>query len=78
MATVIVKYWRGTTQYEGKAKTYKGAMRIASRNQNAYSPTFWTPEGEELIDIGGALVEERELDRHTNGPVTAYLAEVPA
>jgi hypothetical protein len=30
MAKVIVKYWRGTMEFEGTATTYRGAMRIVS------------------------------------------------
>ena len=54
-AKVIVKYWRGTTRHEGTAKTYKGAMRIASRNQNAYPPRFYDASGRELYDTGYGL-----------------------
>lgn len=72
---IIVKYWRGTIQLEDKAHTYAGARRIASRNQNAYSPTYWTPAGEKLIDYCGALVLESELERNArepNTPLTCY------
>lgn len=71
MATIIVKYWRGTTRLEGKATSYKGAMKIASRNQNAYPPTFWTTDGERLHDDGNCLVTESEIDRQGNEPSTA-------
>lgn len=33
--TITVNYWRGTTLLTGKARTYRGAMRLASKNQNA-------------------------------------------
>jgi hypothetical protein len=73
MATIIVRYWKGTTQLEAKARTYAGAMRIADRNQNAYPATFWTPAGERLIDDGGHLVEEEELERGiATGSYTVY------
>lgn len=74
MAKIIVRYWRGTMRLEGKAKTYRGAMRIASRNQNAWPPTFWTPEGIRLHDDGTCLVEETEIERQTRegGPLVAY------
>jgi hypothetical protein len=58
---ITVKYWRGTTQFEGVATTYAGAMRIAARNQNAYNPTFW--DGElKLIDDGNGLAYDDKLD----------------
>lgn len=75
MTTIIVKYWRGTSRCEGKARTYRGAMRIAGRNQNAYGPSFWTPAGEELHDDGNCLVSESELERSArepNTPIRAY------
>lgn len=52
---VTVKYWIGTTQHEGKATTYKGAMRLASKNRNAYSPSFYDSKGVELFDDGIGL-----------------------
>lgn len=70
MTTIIVKYWRGTTQLTGRASTYRGAMRIASRNQNAYGPTFWTTDGERLHDDGSCLVRVSELEK--GGNVHAY------
>lgn len=74
MARIIVKYWRGTTQLEAEAKSYSEAMRIASRNQNAFGPTYWTPQGEKLIDYHGVLVEESELERNANEPNTTIRA----
>lgn len=75
MATVRVNYWRGTMRLTGTARTYRGAMRIAGRNRNAYGPTFFTPAGEKLCDVGGALVTERELERQgrEGGAVVAYV-----
>jgi hypothetical protein len=52
---VTVRYWVGTRQYEGKATTYRGAMRIARRNRNAYDPKFYDHEGKELYDTGFCL-----------------------
>ena len=74
MATIKVNYWRGTTRYTGVARTYRGAMRIASRNQNVWPATFWTPSGEKLCDVGGALVAESELEQQARcgGPLNAY------
>ena len=43
---------------EGTATTYAGAMRIAGRNQNAYPPKFYDPEGRELHDLGNCLAYE--------------------
>ena len=54
-ATVTVKYWRGTTQHEGKAKTYRGAMRLASKNQNAFPATFFDADDNKLYDTGYGL-----------------------
>lgn len=59
---IQVIYWRGTTQCVGYARTYRGAMRIASRNQNKYSPTFWDGD-RRLLDNGYGLVYEDTLDR---------------
>lgn len=61
---IIVKYWRGTMQLEGRATSYAGAMRIASRNQNAYGPTFWTEDGEELHDDGNGLATDADIEAH--------------
>ena len=72
--TILVKYWCGTTRVEGRATTYRGAMRIATRNQNAYGPTFWTREGEQLHDDSNCLIAESELDRHSREPKTALRA----
>jgi len=76
MATtkIIVKYWRGTMRCEGKATSYRGAMRIAGRNQNAYGPTFWAESGEQLHDDGNCLVAESEIERHSREPQTAMRA----
>ena len=52
--TVTVRYWRGTTQLTGMATTYRGAMRLAAKNQNAYSPTFYHGD-RKLIDDGQGL-----------------------
>lgn len=53
--TVTVKYWRGTLQLTGKSTSYRGAMRIAIKNQNAYSPRFYDAQGRELHDDGNGL-----------------------
>lgn len=71
---IIVKYWRGTMQLQGTATSYRGAMRIASRNQNAYGPSFWTEDGEQLHDDGNCLVSESELERAAREPNTAIHA----
>lgn len=63
-AKIIVKYWRGTVRFEGKATTYRGAMRIASQNQNAYGPTFWTEGGEQLFDDGNGLATEKDIENN--------------
>lgn len=60
---ITVKYWVGTAQYEGTAKTYKGALRIASRNQNAYGPRFYDDAGAELHDTGFGLAYEEPDDQ---------------
>lgn len=60
--TITVRYWRGTQQCEAKARSYRGAMRIAARNQNAYGPTYWDPDGRQLHDLGCALVYYPEDD----------------
>ncbi len=52
---IIVRYWRGTTQYVGTATTYRGALRIASRNQNTYSPQYYDDKGTVLDDDGHGL-----------------------
>ena len=62
---IIVKYWRGTTQLEGQATTYGGAMRIASRNQNAFPPRFYDKDGQELYDtVYGLAYEEGDEQGH--------------
>ena len=58
---VIVTYWRGQNQYTETAKTYRGAMRIASLTQNAIGPTYRTADGRELFDDGRGLWFE-EID----------------
>lgn len=55
---ITVQYWRGTMRCEGTATTYKGAMRIASRNQNAYGPSFYDDKGVQLHDMGYGLAYE--------------------
>ena len=52
---IRVIYWRGTTECEGFATTYCGAMRIASRNQNAYQPRYFDDDGRQLYDDGNGL-----------------------
>ncbi len=67
-AKVIVRYWLGTLKAEGVAHSYRGAMRIADRNQNAFPPTFWDAmTGEQLHDDGHGLANpdrDRERVRH--------------
>jgi hypothetical protein len=58
---ITVKYWIGTTQYTGTAKTYLGAMKLASKNQNAYQPRFCDENGIELHDDGNGLAYEGRL-----------------
>lgn len=61
---IRVRYWRGTLQQEATATTYAGAMRIASRNANAYGPSYWDEAGEQLRDDGAGLAyEETNEDR---------------
>ena len=59
--TVTVRYWRGTTQLTGKAYTYRGAMRIAAKNQNLHGPTFYH-EDRELFDDGNGLAYADEAE----------------
>lgn len=58
-ATVLVKVWIGTTQYDFWVNNYENAMRAADRTQNAYSPVFFAVEngvvGEQLFDDGKCL-----------------------
>lgn len=55
--TVRVVVWRGTQQETHYASTYAGAMRIVDeRHQNAYSPSYYDRDGNQLADIGGGLV----------------------
>lgn len=62
---ITVKYWRGTRELTGTATTYRGAMRIARRNQNAYPPRFYDPAGKQLFDVGHGLAYEDQ--RWPNG-----------
>lgn len=57
-----MNYWRGTMRMTGTATTYAGAMRLASRNQNAYAPTFFHGT-RKLADDGNGLAYEDELER---------------
>lgn len=59
---ITVKYWRGTTQHEGKATDYAGAMELASKNQNAFPATFYH-EGRKLADDGNGLAYEDKLEQ---------------
>ena len=54
---VTVHYWIGTTQYEDTAETYEEAMEFASRNRNAWPPTFYDENGNQLFDDGRGLRE---------------------
>lgn len=56
--TITVKYWLGTTQLEALATSYKGAMKIADRNENADPPRFFDDQGVEVFDDGNGLVYE--------------------
>lgn len=62
MATVTVKWWRGTTQLEGKARTYRGAMRLA-----AWPARFYDEAGRRLHDDGVGLAYEDEDAVDGNG-----------
>lgn len=55
MAKITVRYWKGTLRMEGTATTYRGAIRIASRNQNASPARFYDQKGVELFDTGYGL-----------------------
>lgn len=55
---IKVVYWVGTTQYKGEATTYRGALRIASRNRNAFPARFYDEHGAELYDVGCGLSYE--------------------
>lgn len=75
MAKVIVKYWRGTIQFQGTANTYAGAMRLASKNQNSWPASFWDAiTGEELFDDGQGLADiDRDFEsRSESGVVTLH------
>ena len=50
---VTVTYWIGNQRHEGKAKTYLGAKRIASR-PHAYDAKFWHGS-QQLMDENHAL-----------------------
>ncbi len=54
---ITVRYWRGTTECEDTATSYRGAMKIASQNQNACLPTFHE-SGRKLVDDGSGLAYE--------------------
>lgn len=58
---IRVVYFLGTLQREGFATTYRGAMRVASRNQNAWSPRFYADDGEKLLDDGNGLMRESNV-----------------
>ena len=60
--TVTVNYWVGTTEQSGKAKTYAQAMKLADRNQNAFSPSFYDEDGKQLYDTGYGLAYEDQPD----------------
>lgn len=47
----------------GYATTYRGAMRIASRNQNKMGPWFYDDEGKPLHDDGNGLAYGDEGDK---------------
>jgi len=54
---IRVVVWHGTTQETHYASTYAGAMRIVDeRHRNAYSPTFFDRDGNQLADAGGCLI----------------------
>jgi hypothetical protein len=63
-AKITVVYWIGTRQCESTATTYRGAMRIACRSQNAHGPKFYDASGEQLHDDGNGLATEEDM---TNG-----------
>lgn len=72
---IRVRYWRGTMQQEATATTYAGAMRIANRNANAYGPSYWDANGEQLHDDGAGLAyEETDEDREAGRRRYAVLA----
>ena len=52
---ITVRYWIGASWFRGTATTYKGAMRIAARNQNAWPVRFYDQAGRELYDTGYGL-----------------------
>lgn len=55
---VRVTYWLGTMRCEAFATTYRGAMRIALRNSNAYGQRFYDDDGQRLYDDGHGLAYE--------------------
>jgi hypothetical protein len=63
MMKITVHYWRGTQGCRATATTYRGALRIAARNQNAYDPAFYDPSGRTLIDDGHGLAYQDEADK---------------
>ena len=62
MAKIRITYWSGTTQCEATATTYRGALRIASRNRNAYGPSFYDQDGQRLHDDGSGLAYEETAE----------------
>ena len=56
-STITVHYYVGTSKQEGTATTYQGALRIASRNENAHDPWF-ERDGERYYDNGVCLENE--------------------
>lgn len=58
---IKVVYWAGTVQVEAFANSYRGAMKLAARNNNAYDPTFYDADGYRLHDDGIGLRREDSL-----------------
>lgn len=68
MAKIQVNYWRGTTKLTATATTYRGAVRIANRNQNTYGPSFYDAQGRKLHDDGvGLCYDEPEVEQLADG-----------
>jgi hypothetical protein len=59
---VKVIYWLGATQHEEFVQSYMDAMNVACRNQNAFSPTFWDEQGNQLFDDGHGLAYLNEVE----------------
>lgn len=60
---IRVVYWMGTLRCQAMARTYRGAMRIAARNQNAFPAKFYDEDGRKLYDCGfGLEYEEQQGD----------------